>query len=48
MTWVWGDGILHQEENTKAGLVEDTILRTYYHFCLTMKTNGKKKLTPAQ
>lgn len=43
-----GKSYIYANFNPKYAQMSLTILRTYYNFCLAMKSNGKDKLTPAQ
>lgn len=43
-----GKSYIYANFNPKYAQMALTILRTYYNFCLTLKTKEKKKLTPAQ
>lgn len=45
-----GDGksYIYANFNPKYAQYALTILRTYYNFCMTQKTKGKQRLTPAQ
>ncbi|WP_439876860.1 hypothetical protein ACSLGG_30755 (plasmid) [Bacillus mycoides] len=43
-----GKSYIYANFNPKYAQMAVTILRTYYNFCLGMKTKGKGELTPAQ